>query len=116
MITDKVIKEIYKTYNRDRNIREELDVKQYIDMLKSHHSIQIRGDELVIDDLDESNPFRRVLLRRLRTILEFDKKVAFVLSNHIIFFEKKTNEIHVHLKPEKKRGFFFRLFHPKENF
>ncbi|MDE6681376.1 MAG: hypothetical protein K2J92_08540 [Muribaculaceae bacterium] len=110
MITDVVIKDIYKKFNKPAHNVEDLNVDYFVALLKDHHTLRVLDDEIIVDDLDEFNPFRRFLMRGINAILEFDKMVAFVFRNHILFFGKENNELRVHIKPEKPRSFFGRLF------
>ncbi|MDE5876271.1 MAG: hypothetical protein K2H47_02040 [Muribaculaceae bacterium] len=109
MITDVVIKDIYKKFNKPARV-EDLNVDYFVALLKDHHALRVLEDEIIVDDLDEYNPFRRFLMRGINAILEFDKMVAFVFRTHILFFGKENNELRVHIKPEKPRSFFSRLF------
>lgn len=110
MITDEVIKEIYKNYNRQGRKPEELNIDHFIRLLTDTHLIYTDDDELVIDDLEESNPFRRFLIRSLTGILEFDRHVAFVFIDHILFFNKTTGAMRVHFKVAKQRSLLDKLF------
>ena len=111
MITDEVIREIYKKYNKPNRKKEDLNLDYFVDLLKSHHEITVvPPGEVIIGSLEEFNPFRRFLIRRLTAVLEFDKIIAFVFPNHILFLGKDDETIRVHIKPEEKRGFFGRLF------
>lgn len=109
MITQQVIKEIYKKYSRPPRNQEDLSVAHYIDLLSSNHELIEQDGEIVNIKLDDTNPFKRMLIKSLHAILELDKVVAFVFPNHILFFEKASDKMHIHFKPEKK-GFFSRLF------
>ncbi len=109
MVTQDVIKEIYKKYKKLPKDLEELRLTYFIDLLKPHHQLEINDDEVINNGLDTYNPLRRFLMRRLTAILEFDKVVAFVFSKHIIFYDKASSGMHVHFKPEKK-SFISRLF------
>lgn len=109
MITDVVIKDIYKKFNKPARV-EDLNVDYFVALLKDHHALRVFEDEIIVDDLDEYNPFRRFLMRGINAILEFDKMVAFVFRTHILFFGKENNELRVHIKPEKPRSFFSRIF------
>ena len=109
MVTQKVIKEIYKKYNKPPKRAEDLSIPYFLDLLKEHHDLHCEEDEIVNRKADEGNLFARMLISRLHVILEFDKYVAFVFGNHIIFFDKHTDNMHIHFKPEKQ-GFFSRLF------
>lgn len=110
MITDSVIKEIYKKFDKPHKRREDLNLDYFLSLLKDHHSIKWDDDEIIIEDLEEFNPFRRFLLRSVNTVLEFDKMIAFVFRNHILFLGKTDDQMRVHIKPEKKKSLFGRLF------
>lgn len=109
MITEKVIKEIYKKFSKSPKNIDDLRIPYFIELLK-HHQLQYANDELIIGSLEEFNPFRRLLGRRLRGILEFDRHVALVCPSHILFLGKKDNSVQVHMKPEKQENIFSRLF------
>lgn len=111
MITDRVIKEIYKKYGKAADNPESLRLDHYIDILSPNHNIKVNDREVVFEDQEEFSPFRRFLLRSLNAILEFDKQVAFVFRNHILFLGKDSNEMRVHMRPvEDKQSFFSRIF------
>lgn len=109
MVTQKVIKEIYKKYSKPPKRADDLSIPHFLDLLKEHHDLRCEGGEIVNRNLDSLNPFARMLVCRLNGILEFDKYVAFVFGNHILFFDKHSENMHIHFKPEKK-GFLSRLF------
>lgn len=118
MITKEVIRDIYKEYGKPADSIDELRLPHFINMLKSHHKLQFDGDELVFEDMEEFNPFRRILVKNMHAVLEFSKMVAFVFPNHILFLGKRSPELSVHFKPEKdpeeeKRSFLSRLFGKK---
>lgn len=117
MITPEVIKDIYKEYKRPNQNKEELQIPYFLKLLENHHNLKYDGDELIFEDLEEFNPFRRILVRNVHAILEFNKMVAFVFPNHILFLGKRSPELSVHFKPEEepeekpaKQSFFNRLF------
>lgn len=117
MVTKEVIQDIYKNYRQPCENLEELGIEHYLAMLAPYHKLKFDGDELIFEDMEEFNPFRRILVRNLHTIIEFTKMVAFVFPNHILFLDKRSPELSVHFKPEEdptakpeKRSFFARLF------
>lgn len=110
MITENVIKEIYKKFGKPHKNDEELRLDYFIPMLQKNHSIKIEDNEIIIEDLDEFNPFRRFLIRSVNAILEFDKMIAIVFRNHILFLGKEDDQMRVHIKPEKPKSFFSRIF------
>lgn len=109
MITDKVIKEIYRKFSKPCTDRSELRLDYFTDLLK-HHNIRIVEDEIIMDNLEEFNPFKRFLLRSVNAILEFDRMVAIVFRNHIIFLGKRDNQMRIHMKPERSNSLFDRIF------
>lgn len=109
MINDQVINEIYRKFSSPHKKIEDLNLDYFIPLLQEHHSIEKNDSgiisEIVIKDLDEYNPFRRFLVRSLNAVLEFDKMIAFVFKNHILFLGKESNQMRVHIKPMKKKSF-----------
>ncbi|MDE7412214.1 MAG: hypothetical protein K2N05_00285 [Muribaculaceae bacterium] len=117
MITDEVIKEIYKIYGKPHKNREELQLDYFIDMLSPFHDLKIvDDDEIVVENLEEFNPFRRFLIRGLHAVIEFDRYVAFVFQGHILFFGKEDNSLQVHMRPEKKRSIWDSIFGSDDDF
>lgn len=114
MITNQVINEIYKKFKKPPKDKDELRLKYFTGVLGSNHNLELSadGEELILGNLDDFNPFKRFLVRRLTGVIEFDKTVAFAFDNHIIFLDKDDSEMRVHFKPEKK-GFFAKLFGKK---
>lgn len=109
MISDSVIKEIYKRFGKKKqNIEENLGY--FVDILSEHHDIKVFDDEIIIDQLEEFNPFRRFLKRNLHAIIEFDKEVAFVFPSHILFLNRESPNIRIHMRLEEERSFLSRLF------
>ena len=110
MITDQVIKEIYKKYTKPCKSIEELGLDHYLEILKKNHKISSDGMEVVVEDLEEFNPFRMFLKRSIYGVLEFDRMVAFVFRSHILFFGKEDNQLRVHIRPEPRRSMLGRIF------
>lgn len=110
MVDEKVIQEIYKKYRKPHKNVGDLRLDYFLPMLAPHHNIESDDFEIVLKDVDEYNPFRRFLIRSLNAVLEFDKLVAFVFRDHILFVGKEDNQLHVHIKPEEKPSLFGRLF------
>lgn len=117
MITKDIIKDIYKEYSKPAENLEDLQIPKFLRMLQPHHKLAFDGDELIFEDMEEFNSFRRILVRNMHTILEFNRYVAFVFPNHILFLGKRSPELHVHFKPDdgeedetKKKSLFKRLF------
>lgn len=101
MITQEVIDEIYKTYKKPPKDKEILNIPYFIDILKDY-KLQADNMEILVGNQEEFSPFRRFLIRGLHAILEFDKEVAFVFHDHILFFQKDLPIITVNFKPEEQ--------------
>lgn len=110
MITDQVIKEIYKKFKRPPRNENDLELEKFIDILKEHHPIRVEDGEVIIGDSTDFDPFKRFLVRGIHAILEFDREVAFVFRRHILFFGKNDDEMRVHIKPEENKSIFARIF------
>lgn len=110
MVTTEVIKEIYKKFKRPPKDPSTLNLEHFINILSKNHKINVENGEVILDDLEEFNPFRSFLVRSLTAVLEFDKIIAFVFENHIIFAGKESPSLRIHIKPAKKPGLFQRIF------
>lgn len=110
MITNSVINEIYRKFGKPNSDAAALRLDYFLPMLMENHRISRDDSEIIIEDLDEYNPFRRFLIRSINAVLEFDKVIAFVFRNHILFLGKEDNQMRVHMKPEKPKSFLSRLF------
>ncbi len=109
MITDKVIKDLYKSYSKPAKA-DELNLDYFLTLLRENHSIRREDDEIFVDELEEFNPFRRFLIRSIHGVVEFESNVAFVFRGHILFFSKESNDMRVHIRPAKKKSIFARMF------
>jgi hypothetical protein len=110
MINEDAIKEIYKACSKSKNEKEDFNLPYFQGLLEEYNPIEIKDELVIIKNVDEFSPFKRFLLRSLKGVFEFDKTIAFVFNTHILFMEKYSDEVRIHLKPEKKEGFFKRLF------
>lgn len=125
MISNEVIQEIYKSTAKPPKHSEDLGLEEHLERLRAHHHITLNDPgssmaEVVLDDLEDTSPFKRFLVRSLHGVLEFDKSTAFAFKSHILFLSNKDNQLRVHFKPsipdedeedeEDGRSFFSRLF------
>lgn len=110
MITNEVISEIYKKFNKPHKNESELNLDYFLTLLNKHHVIRREDDEIIVESLEEGNLFRRFLIRSVNAVLEFDKIVAFVFKTHILFFGKDDETLRVHWKREEPKSLFQRIF------
>ncbi len=106
MIDNKVIQELYRRFKHPAKSVEGLNIPYFENLLKSNNPIKVNDEMIEIQSIEEFSPFKRFLIRRLNKIIEFERNVAFVFNNHILFLSKETDETHIHLKPDKRRRFF----------
>ncbi|MBD5181092.1 MAG: hypothetical protein HDS23_00910 [Bacteroides sp.] len=121
MITDAVIQEIYKTHKKPPKDLNDLNLHEAIYELRGHHSMTLDSEDLsraevIINDVEDFNPFRRFLVRGLYAILPFDRQIAFVFRSHILFLNKEDDGMNVHFRPSDEdededddRGWFRKL-------
>lgn len=109
MVTKRVIKELYQRFNAPPKDVSVLNLSHHMDILREYHPMKIDGDEIIVENVEEYSPFRRMLIKRITGIIEFNKYVAFVMTEHIFFFEKRGREISLHFLPIKKKSWIKRF-------
>lgn len=102
MINESLIKEIYNKYSKPAKNVADLNLDYFQEVLKKYHPFHYDDMEITFDNLEEFNPFKRFLLRRINAILELDNTVTFVFENQMIFVDRDSPEMHVYFRPEKK--------------
>lgn len=110
MITEEVIKEIYKKFSKPGADKSASQLDRFLPILNQQHIVVADDKEVIVGDFDPMNPFHRFLRRSLSAILEFDKIIAFVFPNHILFFAKESPDVQVHFRPESDGGFLSKIF------
>ncbi len=110
MITKQVIETLYKKYNKRPKSPDCLDFGLLFDSISDYHdiSVDMDTDELVIHDLGEMSPFYKLPLSKIHAIVPFEEWVAIVLHSSIVFLNRKSNKVSVHVK-EPKLSFVDRL-------
>ena len=100
MITKKVIEELYKRYSKPHKGIEYLDMGALMEHASASHNLELTDSgELIINSLDQASPFSRLELSRIHAIVPFERSVAIVLPNSILFLNKKDSGVNVHFKP-----------------
>lgn len=118
MITRKVIKTLYNKYKKLPPSPDCLDMALLFDAASQHHNITIDMDgpvdTLKIMSIDSSSPFHNIALDRIHAIVPFEEWVAIVLHSSIIFLNRKSSKVSVHIRTEpptmweKVKAFFGR--------
>lgn len=103
MITKQVIETLYKKFNNRPKSPDCLDFGLLFDTVSDYHdiSVDMDTDELVLRDLGEKSPFYKIPLSKIHAIVPFEEWVAIVLHSSIIFLNRKSNNVSVHVKPLK---------------
>lgn len=104
MITRKVIQTLYKKYRKLPASPDYLDIPLLFDAASAHHNVTIdmEGpvDTLVIRSIDPDSPFHRLPLERIHAIVPFEEWVAIVLHSSIIFLNRQSSKVSVHVRTE----------------
>ena len=105
MITKQVIDTLYKKYKRRPESPDCLDMPLLFEAASEHHnvSIDMEGpvDSLIIRSVDPHSPFHRIPLEKIHAIVPFEEWVAIVMHSSIIFLNRKSSKVSVHIKPIK---------------
>lgn len=104
MITRKVIETLYKKYSKLPPSPDYLDIPLLFECASENHdvTIDIEGpvDTLIIRSIDPTSPFHSIPLERIHAIVPFEEWVAIVLHSSIIFLNKKSSKVSVHIRME----------------
>lgn len=105
MITKKVIDTIYKKYRKLPESPDFLDMPLLFDYAAEHHNVSIDMDgpvdSLVIGSIDRDSPFHRIPLEKIHAIVPFEEWIAIVLHSSIIFLNRKSNKVSIHIRAHK---------------
>lgn len=110
MITQQLIKTLYKKYSKAPKSVDALNVALLFDYGAKHHNLFIDPDTdtLTIGSIDPMSPFHTISLRRIHAIVPFEEWVALVMHSSIIFLNRKSPKVAVDIKPVSD-GFLSRL-------
>lgn len=103
MITKDVIQEIYKQYPKRAKSVDELDFGLLFDTVGPLHDINVdfNTNRLVIGSLDSRSIFRSIPLGHIHAFVPFEEWTAIVLNASIIFLNRKSTDVSIHLKPQE---------------
>lgn len=101
MITKKVIDTIYKRYNKRPKSTDDLNIALLFEGVHPGHGIEIDGNNLVVNSVPEQSPFHEIPLSAVHAIIEFEEHVAIVLHSSILFLNRNSEGVSVHIKPFK---------------
>ena len=96
MITTKVINRLYKIYSTCSPAVHE-EITQVIPKL-THHNMRLEAGLLRYDCDEDSMLFNEVPEEKIHGVEEFDTCVAIVLYSCILFFDKNSTKVSMHIK------------------
>lgn len=105
MITREVINALYKQYSKQPESADCLDMALLFDAAAANHGIRVDMDgvfdELVIESIEATSPFHRLPMSHIHAIVPFEEWVAIALNSSIIFLNRNSSEVKVHIRDEK---------------
>lgn len=101
MITKQVIDNIYKKYRSRPASPDQLNLPLLFEHAIDNHGLYVDDNDLVIENIPEDSPFHKLALDRVHGILEFERSVAIVLMNAILFLNKHDSGVNIHLRTPK---------------
>ena len=104
MITRKVIQTLYKRYRKLPESPDCLDMPLLFECAAKHNikiDMDSTVDSLVIGSIDPASPFHRIPLERIHAIVPFEDWVAIVLHSSIIFLNRKSPRVSIHVRTEE---------------
>ena len=114
MITKEVINTLYKKYPKRAKSVDCLDIALLFGAGGILHNLNVDIDQskIIIGSVDEKSIFRTIPLSHIHAIVPFEEWTAIVLHSSIIFLNKLSPKVSVHLKPlnpsftDRLRGIF----------
>lgn len=104
MITRSVIHEIYRQCSKRPGCADDIDVALLFDPnISAYHSIYIDNSAraIVIADMGAESMMRSIPLDHVFGIIPFERWVAIVLRSAILFIDKTSPQLSMHLAPER---------------
>lgn len=103
MITKQVIETLYKKYKKLPESPDCLDMPLLFESASQYHNVSIDMDSLVdsliIRSIDSRSPFHRIPLEKIHAIVPFEEWVAIVMHSSIVFLNRKSAKVNVHIRP-----------------
>lgn len=99
MITAQTINQLYKKYRKKPKSLDDRNLSLLVDMALDTEALDLDGDKLVFNQLDQYSPFREIELERIHAAVDLGDEIAIVLPNSMIFVNKHNFATHVHFKP-----------------
>lgn len=101
MTKQNIIKHLYKKYPSPATDREDLNLSQLLNENLSQHDISVGEENIIINSIDEESPLREIPIRNITGIEDFERYTVIILRNSILFIDKQSDDIHVHINVEQ---------------
>jgi hypothetical protein len=99
MITREVIESLYKQYPKSPKSADCLDIALLFDNTQCHDiAVDMATERLTIGSVSKSSPFSRIAMRCINAIVLFDEWVAIVMHSSILFLNRHSKDVSVHIK------------------
>ncbi len=98
MVTQEVIKTLYRQFNKPPKSVDELNIALLFDYAVENHGIYLDEECLYIGSVDPKSPFATLPLDRINEIVEFESVIAIVLPAAIVFLGKDNSDVNVHIR------------------
>lgn len=106
MITKEIIKKLYKIHKKPVGYDIMLpQIEEFVKILTPVHHLSIEDGNLVLGDVDEKSIFKTIQVNRMCGIEDFDRNIALILPNSILFFNKENSGINLHIRMPKQSLF-----------
>ncbi len=101
MITREVIDALYKRYPEAPASATNLNIALLFESTHERHhlAVDIENERLTIGSVGTASPFSRIALRCINAIVLFEEWVAIVMHSSIIFLNRHTPDVSIHIKP-----------------
>lgn len=105
MIHHKTINELYRRYRRRPKDENDLHLNILACVSGNTGVLRREGNEIVFNARETCGKERRISIEHIHGIVSFERHVAIVLCASIIFVNKETGSVSVHIKEEKPSWF-----------
>ena len=95
---DKLIKSLYKRFRRRSASLDLRRLDLLCDNIIDRRGLELNDDRIVFTAMPANAPLRSIRLDHIRGVAEVEQCLAIVLHSSIIFFNRSTLQISVHIK------------------
>ncbi len=96
---DKLTRSLYRKFNRRKSTLDQRRLDLLCDNIIDRRGIELNDDRIIFTAMPAGAPLRSIRLDHIRGVAELGDSLAIVLHSSIIFFNRTTLQITVHLKP-----------------